>query len=82
MSVLESRNIEGMLDELMQWSSADRLRLARMILKTLEPQGLGTPPREGSLKDLVGALKTNALPPNDDECRAILEEELIKKHLK
>ena len=43
---------------------------------------LGQPPRKGSLKGLLGILKTDALPPTDEECRAILEEELIKKHLK
>jgi len=40
------------------------------------------PPRQGSLKDLLGILKTDAPAPTDEECRAILEEELVKKHLK
>jgi hypothetical protein len=38
--------------------------------------------RKESLKDLKGILKTDAPPPTDDECRAILEEELVKKHIK
>ncbi len=39
-------------------------------------------PRKRSLKDLLGILKTDVPPPNDEECLAILEEELVKKHLK
>ncbi len=61
--------------------TSERLRLARMILETLETQREGNPPRQGSLKDLMGVLKTDAPSPTDEECRAILEDELIKKHL-
>ena len=52
------------------------------LLETIETHPVGPPPRKGSLKDLLGILKTDAPPPNDEECRAILEEELIKKHLR
>ena len=82
MSVMESGKIEGVLDELRKWSPSDRLRLARMILETVETQSSSASPRQGTLKDLLGILKTDGPSPTDDECRAILEEELIKKHLK
>ena len=49
-------------------------------LGTIETHPASPPPRKGSLKDLLGILKTDAPPPNDEECQAILEEELIKKH--
>ena len=49
---------------------------------TIETHPAGQPPRKGSLKGLLGILKTDAPAPTDEECRAILEEELIKKHLK
>jgi hypothetical protein len=52
------------------------------LLETTETHPVNPPPRKGSLKDLLGILKTDAPPPNDEECRAILEEELIKKHCK
>ena len=52
------------------------------LLETAETHPVSPPPRKGSLKDLLGILKTDALPPNDEECRTILEEELTKKHLK
>ena len=82
MSVVASGRIEGVLDQLKDWPSTERLRLARMILETIEMLPIGEPPRKGSLKDLLGILKTDATAPTDEECQAILEEELCKKHLK
>ena len=39
--------------------------------------------REGfSADEVIRLLKSDQPAPNDDECRAILEEELIKKHVK
>ena len=52
------------------------------LLGTIETHAANPPPRRRSLKDLQGVLKTDAPAPNDEECRSILEEELIKKHLK
>ncbi len=78
MSVSETGKIEVVLDELRNWPSFERLRLARMILETLEARPESAPARQGSLKDLVGVLKTGAPSPSDEECRAILEEELVK----
>ena len=52
------------------------------VLESIETHPVGQPPRKGSLKGLLGILKTDAPTPTDEECRAILEEELIKKHLK
>jgi hypothetical protein len=82
MSATEPGRIEGVLDQVKDWPSTERVRLARMILETVETSPVSQPPRTGSLKDLLGILKTDAPAPNDEECRAILEEELIKKHLK
>jgi hypothetical protein len=82
MSVTDMGKIEGVLDQLKTWPAAERLRLARMILETLEAGAPERPPRARSLKDLLGMLKTDAPPPTDEECRALLEEELIKKHLR
>jgi hypothetical protein len=82
MSFAESGKVEGILDELRNWPSSERLRLARLILETIESQPVSPPARKGTLKDLLGILKTDGSPPNDDECRAILEDELVKKHLK
>jgi hypothetical protein len=82
MSVTESGKIEAVVNELRNWPRSERLRLARMILETLEAHHASAPPRQGSLKGLLGILKTDAPVPTDEECRVILEEELIKKHVK
>ncbi len=82
MSVVESGKIEGLIDQLKTWPSSDRLRLARMILETLEggtPEG---PPPARTLKDILGMLKSDTPPPTDEESRTMLEDELIKKHLR
>ncbi len=84
MNVSELSNIEGLLDQVKRWPSSDRLRLARMILETLEAgaPGPGRSPRPRSLRDILGLLKTDNPPPTDQECQALLEEELAKKHLR
>jgi hypothetical protein len=82
MSVIESGKTQELLDQLKTWPSSERLRLARMILETLEAGTLQEPPRARSLKDMLGMLRSDATPPTDEECQAILEEELIKKHLR
>jgi hypothetical protein len=82
MSVSESWKHEGILDQLKTWPTSERLRLARMILETLEADQPEGPPRARPLTDILGMLKTDAPPPPDEECRAILEEELTKKHLR
>jgi hypothetical protein len=80
MSVLDPSDIDGLLDQLKAWSSSDRVRLARMILETLESAEPEAPAR--SLKDLLGLLRTSDESPGDEECQAILDEELARKHLR
>jgi hypothetical protein len=80
MSIVEKDQINEVLDRVSTWSTAGRIALARRILESLEAQPLSEPPRTRSLKDLVGLLKTDAPPPTDEECRKILEEELMKKY--
>jgi hypothetical protein len=80
MSVLDRSDIDGVLDQLKTWSSSDRFRLARRILETLEPAVSENPAR--SLKDILALLRTPDGPPGDEECQAILEEELARKHLR
>jgi len=53
-----------------------------MILETVETHPASTPPRRESLKDLPGILKSDEPAPSDEECRTILEQEAIKKHLR
>ncbi len=80
MSVLDSNDIDGLLDQLRSWSPSDRIQLARKILETLESTVPDAPAR--SLKNILGLLKTPGRPPGDEECQAILEKELARKHLR
>jgi hypothetical protein len=82
MNTTETTELTDLLNRVNDWPSAQRITVARLILGTIETHGISPPPGKGSLKDLLGILKTAALPPNHGEYRAILEEELIKKHLK
>ncbi len=78
MNMADPSRIDGLLDELRTWSSTDRIRLARMILESLETPQPEAPAR--SLKDILGLLKNPGRPPGDEKCQAILEEELATKH--
>jgi hypothetical protein len=72
-------------DEVRRSLKTDRFAADDQAVKlsgTIEPHAASPPPRKGSLKDLQGILKTGEPSPDDEECRAILLEELIKKHLK
>jgi hypothetical protein len=83
MSTAEANEMADILTRIKTWSVPSRVTLARRILESVEGKPAIEPsPHTGSLKDLLGILKTDAPAPNDEECQAILEEELIKKHLK
>lgn len=77
-TVYESK-ARQIVDQVRDWPDEARRELAQEILSTLPTS---SEPRRGSLKDLLGLIKTAGPPPTDAECRAILEEELIRKHLK
>ena len=80
MNVAGPEKIERVLDQLKDWPASDRIRLARRILETSEADAPAKAPRVPSRPSLLGLIKTDAPPPNDEECQAILEAELIKKH--
>jgi hypothetical protein len=80
MSAVEEDPVKEVLDRVNTWPPAQRITLARRILESPESRPIPEPPRTRSLKDLVGLLKTDAPPPTDEECRKILEDELIKKY--
>jgi hypothetical protein len=89
MDVASVDEISDVLDRVKQWPSPSRLRLARLILESLDSF---SPHEQGStqLKDLsfrgipvdqvVGFLKTDKEPPDDVECHRIIEEERWRKY--
>jgi hypothetical protein len=82
MSVAESEPISEVWEQVKTWSKSRRITLARRILESLDTTEMQPTLPRRSLKDLLGLLKTDAPPPTDEECRRILEEELMKKHLR
>lgn len=89
MSAVESGELTDVLDRVKTWPAPQRLTLARRILETLETPdagavGTGRPP-EGATRGwpadkVIGLLRTDREPPDDAECRRILEEERWKKY--
>ena len=82
MSAAEHDAVSEVMDRVSTWSHSQRITLARRILESLEGPSAPEQPGTRSLKNLVGLLKTDSPAPSDEECRKILEEELIKKHLR
>ena len=62
------------------WDPKMRIDLARRILETLASSQILPPPQTMSLDKVIGIAKTDALPPTDEECKKILEEERMKKY--
>jgi hypothetical protein len=83
MGAAEADEMAEILSRVKNWSVPARVALARQILESVEREPVMEPrPRKLGISELIGLLKTDAPPTTDEECQAILEEELIKKHLK
>ena len=78
MNAVDAKDVTEILGNTRGWAPAKRLALAQDLLRTVEME-LAPKPKK-SLKDLVGLLKTDEPPPNDEECKRILEEERTKKY--
>ncbi|MBY0523708.1 MAG: hypothetical protein K2R98_09920 [Gemmataceae bacterium] len=84
MSVTELDEIRAVVQRVQCWPPPMRIALARRILETLETAsgGESSPslPRGPSAAEVVAVFKTNKPAPSDEECRRILEEELVLKY--
>lgn len=67
------------LDRVKTWPPDERRDLAQRILQTL-PAEPAQPSGKAGLRALLGLARTEGPPPSDEECRRILEEELLKKY--
>ena len=80
MSTVYHAQAQEIVDQIRDWPAEARRELAADILSTLRPstsRGTGK-----SLKSLLGLMRTVNRPPDDAEFRAILEDELIRKHVR
>ena len=89
MNTAESTEVIDVLERVKTWSPPQRITLARRILETLEtPAGgaasggppINAPTRGWPVENALGLLRTDREPPDDAECRRIVEEERWKKY--
>ncbi len=90
MRTVETDNLTEILNRVMTLSPASRITLAKRILETLETSQPIEPKNPTSTKTQgtrgwpverrLGLLKTDRVPPDDEECRQIIEEERWKKY--
>lgn len=89
MQTVESSELDEVLERVKTWPAPGRLTLARRILETLERpadkvENLDRPPegptRGWPVERALGLLRTDREPPDDEECRRIVEEERWKKY--
>jgi hypothetical protein len=89
MSIAEANEMVDVLDRVKTWSPPQRITLARRILETLEASAAAEsghqpkveePTRGWPLERVLGLLKTDREPPDDEECRRIIEEQRWKKY--
>jgi hypothetical protein len=79
MAATEPDDVVEVLTRVSAWPTEKRLSLAQMLLQTLRRDFTATP-RQKSLRDLLGLLKTEGLPPSDAACADILEEERLRRY--
>jgi hypothetical protein len=80
-----SLHLDAILDQVETWPAPDRIRLARRILESVEQQTADVPHSHHPgqpLDRLLGWLSSVNPVPDDAACRAILEDELARKHLR
>jgi hypothetical protein len=77
---MSATEMSEVLSRVKTWMPEMRIVLARQILETLDPPQISSPPRKMSLNQVLGILKTDSPPPNDEECAKIVEEERLRKH--
>jgi hypothetical protein len=89
MNTAGADEVAEVLDRVKHWPLPTRITLARRILESLDPSAVGgtgaepstgTPTRGVPVESAVGLLRTDREPPDDEECRRILEEERWKRY--
>lgn len=81
MSVFDQTEIAEVFGRVGGWPEESRRRLMEMIRGTLV-EGESSPRPGSPSRDLHGLFKADGPTPTDDDCRRILEEELLRKHVR
>jgi hypothetical protein len=81
MMVAANIEMEEVLRKVAAWPVALRLKFARRVLETLERAPDAERKTRGApVEEVLGLLATGGAVPDDEECRRILEDELLKKY--
>jgi hypothetical protein len=85
MNTAGADEVSEVLDRVKHWPTPSRIALARRILESLDPSadsgtGAESPTRGVPADSVVGFLRLDREPPDDEECRRIVEEERWKKY--
>lgn len=80
--VAPNPELEHILRQVRSWPIANRLTLARRVLEMIDEEATFPPPttKGPAAHEILGMLNPTGSAPDDEECRRILEEELLRKH--
>lgn len=79
MSTTPDNQFTEILNTVMAWPPDERRLLAEKLLGTLPGNSNVSAKKKGSLKDLLGLIKTDGPPPTDEECDKMREEALRER---
>ncbi|MCU0552511.1 MAG: hypothetical protein MUC48_24530 [Leptolyngbya sp. Prado105] len=72
--------LDEIQDQALNLSPEERLKLANVLMRSLQPTRPATK-RQEIAERLIGMAQTDAPPPSDEEVAAILDERLAQKYL-
>ena len=75
---MDSKEMFEVLQRVKTWKPEMCTDLARRILETIVSPRPPLPPQTMTLEEVQAIMKTDKLPPTDEECKKILEEERMK----
>lgn len=81
--VTMSSDVEEVVDQVKSWPAQTRIALARRVLETLDAGSAGSPTefKGPTAQQVLGLWNPSGTAPTDEECGAILAEELRRKHV-
>ena len=80
MNFIETEEMSAVISQVKTWLPEMQILLVHKILETFERSSIIQPAKKMSLDQVVGILKTDSPPPNDDECNKIIKEERLRRY--
>ncbi|MCY6493178.1 hypothetical protein [Leptolyngbya sp. GGD] len=73
--------LDEIQDQALKLSPEERLKLANVLMRSLQPTPRPVTKRQEIAERLIGMAQTDAPPPSDEEVAAMLDERLAQKYL-